>query len=83
VELFRKAAGSGQEVSPEAGGEDAVVVDLLRRSGQFEGALSRCRSGLDHGPEPKLKKILEYQSHLIQDRDTARHCVEEALKEGS
>jgi hypothetical protein len=79
VELFRQALDRGQAFAPEAGAEDAIMVDLLRRSGRWEDALSRCRSGLAKDPEPKFEKIFKYQAGLIQGRDIRSHWLFEAM----
>ena len=71
----------GQAFAPEAGAEDAIMVDLLRRSGRWEEALSRCRSGLAKDPEPKFEKIFKYQAGLIQGRDIRSHWLFEAMRQ--
>jgi hypothetical protein len=79
VDLFRQAFDREQGFAPEPGAEDAIIVDLLRRSGRWEEALSRCRSGLAKGPEPKFAKIFGYQARLIQGRDLRSHWLFEAM----
>ena len=79
ADLFRQALDRGQGFAREPGAEDAIIVDLLRRSGRWEEALSRCRSGLAKDPEPRTAKILEYQARLIQGRDTRSHWLFEAM----
>jgi hypothetical protein len=79
VDLFQRAHEAGQSFASGPGEEDVLLVDLLRRSGDLEAALSRCRAGLARGPELKIKKVLEYELHLIQERDSDRHWLFEAM----
>jgi hypothetical protein len=83
AELFQRATDSGQKITPEASGEEVIVVDLLRRSGRLEDALARCQSDLAKHPEPKVRKILAYEYFLIRKRDIGRHRLDEAMKEAS
>ncbi|WP_435011443.1 hypothetical protein P12x_002755 [Tundrisphaera lichenicola] len=79
VELFQRALDAGQGFTSEAGMEDVILVDLLRRSDHLGEALSRCRSGLARSPELKIRMILEYELHLIREGDRDRHWLFEAM----
>lgn len=78
AELLRKARAAGQTVVRNLGVEEAILTDLLRRSGLFEEALSLCGDGLAKRPEETIERMLEYQKVLIEGRDTRGHTIEEA-----
>ncbi len=55
-----------------------LVIDLLRRTEQFELALENANQLLEIGVSPLLEKILKFEIHLCGIRDTKVHTVEEA-----
>lgn len=76
--LLQKAKEKGQEFAKEVGEEESIMVDLLRRSGQFELALKICEDGLKKKPGKTISDILQFQKKLISKSDTACHTVAEA-----
>jgi len=81
AELLMKARKNGQWFAEDAGMEEAILVDLLRRAGRFDEALNICRERLKKEPEETVKVILLYQQALIDKLDTRRHTVSDAMKE--
>ena len=79
--LLQKAVDSGQSFADDAGAEEAIMVDLLRRSGQFELALGMCEQGLNKEPEEIISNVLWFQKELIGRSDMACHSVREAQAE--
>jgi hypothetical protein len=75
VELFRKAPSVGQEFAGQPGADDVTLVDLLRRSEQFEDATRQIELGLSKCPEEIIRKILEFERDLIAKRDVGCHTV--------
>jgi hypothetical protein len=65
VTLLQKAKQNGQIFAEQAGAEEAIIVDLLRRSGQFELALKVCDDGLKKKPAKIISDILQFQKILI------------------
>lgn len=60
--------------------QGAVFVDVLRRAGQFERAVSECDALLACGnAKGVLRQVLEYQRRLAERRDTAVHSVDEVV----
>ena len=55
-----------------------LVVDLLRRTEQFELATENANQLLEIGVSPLLEKILKFEIHLCEIRDTKVHTVAEA-----
>jgi hypothetical protein len=80
VELFRKALSAGQEIAEQLGAGDAILVDLLRRSEQFEDATRQVEIGLSKFPEEIIRDVLEFERDLIAKQDVQCHRVEEALR---
>lgn len=61
----------------------AVLVDVLRRAGQFEQASSECDSLLTRrSAVAVLRQALELQRTLIAEGDRTSHSVEETVRRG-
>lgn len=60
------------------GAKEAIMVDLLRRSGQFEQALGMCDMGLEKNPEEVLKDIFRFQQKLISKSDVDCYKIADA-----
>lgn len=80
VSLLQKAKENGQKFAEEAGVEEAIMVDLLRRLSQFELALRICDDGLKKKPERIILDILQFQKVLIGKSDVACHIIAEAIR---
>lgn len=78
VTLFRAAREKGEPFADDAGSEAAVVVDLLRRSGQFDEAEAECAEGLRAVTDEVVRAVLLYERKLIGAGDDGRHSVDEA-----
>lgn len=81
VTLLQKAKEKGQRFAEQAGAEEAMMVDLLRRSGQFELGFRTCDDGLKKNPERIISDILQFQKMLISKSDVACHTIAEATGE--
>ncbi len=77
VILLQKAKETSQSFDRQTGGEEAIMVDLLRRSGQFEVAIKICDDGLKKGPKKIISDILQFQKILISKCDTTGHTIAE------
>jgi hypothetical protein len=56
----------------------AVLVDVLRRCGQFDEASAECQAALaSPGATGVIRKVLEYQQRLISGADTWAHDLSE------
>jgi hypothetical protein len=82
VHLLQKAKETGHGFAEGESTEDTILVDLLRRSGQFELALDICNSALKKNPEKAISDILYLQKILIGNHDIACHTVDESVKSG-
>ena len=63
----------------ETGTEEAILADLLRRSGRFDEVPFLCRRGMKNASSDVLRKVLAFQMSLAARRDRERHCIEEAI----
>lgn len=75
---LQRARERGQRFAEQEGGEEILMVDLARRSGQFDLALHLCEEGLAKNPENIIKDILQFERVLISRHDTRAHTVKEA-----
>ena len=80
VDRLLRARERGQSFSKIVGAEEAVIADLMRRSGQFKPALEICEEGLRRGPEELIASILNFQKKLIEESDVGCHTVDEAVE---
>ena len=80
VVLLQKAREKGQSFAAADGGSEALITDLLRRSGLFIKALKICNEGLrNHRTDAIFLDLLRFQKTLILKKDTACHTVAERL----
>jgi hypothetical protein len=79
--LLHKAKEKGQSFAAAAGGSEALLTDLLRRSELFVKALKICNEGLSNNKtEAILLEILRFQKTLILKKDSACHTIAERLR---
>lgn len=71
VVLLQKAKENGQMYGQDTISEVVIMVDLLRRSCQFEKALKLCEEELKNNPEKSIKDFLRFQKKLINKSDIA------------
>jgi hypothetical protein len=79
AEMLVIAEDGGQQVFKREGANTAILVDLLRRSGQIEEArkvIAARRGGIT---EDVIARILDFQSTLLNKCDVSRHTTAEAL----
>jgi hypothetical protein len=82
VIFLQKAEETGQRFATQAGAEEALMADLLRRSGQFELALKTCNDGFNKKKSEKMfHDILRCQEMLISNRDISCHSISEVREE--
>lgn len=90
AEAARESRKSGAELFAIALSEDLlpddrtasvrlVIIDMLRRSGQWLQAGNACRHLRDATAEPSIRGVAAYQAALIEARDDRAHGFDEAL----
>lgn len=80
LKLIEQLEAGGIYLGESLDSHHAIIVDLLRRSFQFEGARSKAEEGLAalSGPSP-IADILKFQLELIERHDFADHSLNEVL----
>jgi len=78
IESFNTAISKGQVM-----GDDfytyITLIDLYRRIGNFSKAEESCQVVLKINPQDKDQlKVIYYQKHLIEKRDSNRHIIKDA-----
>ena len=81
AEMLLFAEERGQRVADEDGSSTAILVDLLRRSGQMDHARKAIADRRSSVTEDLITQILDFQSTLIENGDTSCHTIGEALGE--
>jgi len=77
------AARKPFEDSDHGVAQGAVLVDMLRRSEQFDQALSECHALLSMASAKDfLRLVLEYQCRLISKRDNSVHTLVDVEGDG-
>ncbi|MBN2254321.1 MAG: hypothetical protein JW736_01295 [Deltaproteobacteria bacterium] len=82
ITLLEMARQKGQWFADNAGTEEAVIVDLHRRSGQFEQAMKLCEERLAMQPDSFIVRIMNYQKQLIGKKDVDCHSTSEISGNG-
>ncbi len=81
IELFRRAQTEKMPFAPSRGEEIILLVDLLRRSREFDEAAKLADVELSLDDEERTKTILTYEMDLIEEKDSAIHTESEAFEE--
>ena len=79
VDMLMLAEERSQQVAGQDGASTAILIDLLRRSGQVHQArqvISASRGGI---AEDIIARILDYQTVLLDTNDLSCHTIAEAL----
>lgn len=79
--MLRKAEAHSQSVAHEPGVSAAILIDLLRRAGRFEEAQEVIQGHGEVAAEGDIRRIMDYETELIQAGDLACHTVTEAIEE--
>ncbi|MBU0520368.1 hypothetical protein KJ564_15675 [bacterium] len=74
VIMIERALEKGEKYDKQAGYSESVLVDLLRRSGQFNKAEKACKKALKMDIDGVTRKILNFQKKLIRRQDIGCHC---------
>ena len=61
--------------------ELVIMVDLLRRSCQFEKALKLCEDELKNKPKKMISDVLQFQKEIINKSDIACYNFGDAIIE--
>lgn len=82
IELLERSRSAGKPAMPRmVGGDELLLCDLARRSGEFERALGYAQAGLKLEVQPFIRQILELEQKLCVTQDAACHTVGEVAAE--
>ena len=79
AEMLVIAEDDGKQLSKQKGTDTAILVDLLRRSGQIEqarNAIAARRGGIT---EEVIARILDFQATLLDKNDVSCHTIAEVI----
>ena len=76
--LVERAMAAGTPFASDFGGNEALLADLLRRSGDHKAAAYWANKGIQSAVNPVLKSVLAFQLKLIDIMDLKAHKIEEA-----
>jgi hypothetical protein len=80
IELLERSRGAGKPAMAKmVGGDELLLCDLARRSGEFPRALEYCAAGLKLEVQPFIRQILEFEQKLCAEQDAACHTVGEVV----
>ena len=80
VALFEETRRDGTSFAEGLGFEEAILADLLRRSGQFDKVETACQNGLEEKPGEIVEKILHFQQTLARRKDAGCYTVADAVE---
>jgi hypothetical protein len=84
IGLFRTAAESQQRFARTHSEEARLLIDLLRRTRQFDDAMRLCRSAQQEAEENNYslrdRRILMFEEDCIAESDSSRRRIDEALE---
>lgn len=78
VELIQNASLTSQSFGIRLRSREALLVDALRRTGNFEFAAATCRGAFVNEADKFLRNVLEFQLELINRRYTAAYSLADA-----
>lgn len=73
LSLFRRSQELGQSFLQTRAEENVCIIDIMRRTGQFEDALALCDAELTKDQPDPIWEALEYEKYLIEINDTSCH----------
>src|SRR5512133_1934889 len=82
LSLFKCAQEKNQEFSQSHVGENLILIDIMRRVGDFDTAMELCDNELQADHPDTIWPLLEYEKILITGKDTACHNESDADEQG-
>lgn len=78
LDLFNKAKQSKQSIADSPAEENVLIIDILRRTKQFDEARCMCTNELKNNPADQILDLLEFEMFLIDKGDSDCHNETEA-----
>lgn len=82
LSLFRRAQEKNQEFSQSHVEENLILVDIMRRIGDFDAALGLCDEELETDHPDAIWSLLEYEKMLIEKKDANCHNESDVDEQG-
>ncbi len=79
ITYFLQAREHGKSFTGEAGGEELILADLYRRTGQFAQVERICEDGLPRASSETIQRLFHVQSTLASRQDTRCYTIADAL----
>ena len=80
MSLFQEARTRKLPFAKDAGVEEAILADLLRRTKQFELVKKVCTEGLGKKPHEIVRQMLDFQIVLAERMDEKCYTTDDAQK---
>ncbi|MDD2473580.1 MULTISPECIES: hypothetical protein [unclassified Methanoculleus] len=80
ADLLQRAWERGERLAHQEGADEALLTDLLRRSGRLREARAVAKEVLLRNPEPVIADIMRFQVQLSTASDRNAHTVAEARR---
>jgi len=80
VAMIQKASAGTQSFGSRLQSRAAILVDALRRIGDFDSAAATCQEALVDEPDEFLRNVLQFQLTLINQRSKAAHSLVDAIR---
>lgn len=78
ADLLKQAWKESERLTPIEGADEALLVDILRRSGRFREARTIAKETLEQNlPDPLIAAIMRFQIRLITSLDRGTHKISE------
>ncbi|NET57387.1 MAG: DUF2225 domain-containing protein [Symploca sp. SIO2E6] len=77
--FLQKAIAKGKNIDREPITKEIILIDIYRRSGDFDTASRICNNALRLKSAGISIKLLEYEHQLLRQQDKGCHTIEEAF----
>ena len=78
ADMLMLAEDHGQQIAAQDGSSAAILIDLLRRSGQLEQARQIIAARRGDITDEMMLQVIDFQAQLIDIKDLSCHTIEEA-----
>lgn len=80
IDMIQGASRRGQKFGAGLESRAAILVDALRRTGNFESAGTTCQEALANEPDDFLRKVLQFQLALVDRRSKRAYSLADAAR---
>jgi hypothetical protein len=80
IDMIQGASRRGQKFGAGPESAAAILVDALRRTGNFESAATTCQEALGNEPDERLRRVLQFQLSLVDRRSKRAYSLADAAR---